>query len=319
MKYVLYGIAAVLAAIAGDTQAQTYPNKPIRLLTTFSAGGQADILARLVTDRVGASIGQPVVVEAKPGAGGNIAMEAAAKATPDGYTLVFCTPAVAINGTLYKNLTYDPLKDLVPISLAAWGPYAMYVSAKVPATNVTDLIRHIKANPGKLNYASVGVGSGTHLAMVLFTTAAGVEMTHIPYRGIQQAAPDLVSGQVQMTLNAIGPLDGFLQSGEIRLLANTGPTRLEAYPNTPTVSESLPGFSALGWYGFCGTRGTPPDVLQKLNAEIVKAVKEKAVWDRIVQMALHPAPQSLAEAQDFVTRDAEKWSRAVKTSGAVAE
>jgi tripartite-type tricarboxylate transporter receptor subunit TctC len=161
--------------------AQTYPDKPVRLLLTFSAGGQADILARSVIEKMRATFPQPIVVEARPGAGGNLAMEAAAKAPADGYTLVFGTPAVAINGALYKKLSYDPVKDLAPLSLAAWGPYIVYASGTLPVQDMGELIAYLKARPGKLNYASVGVGSGTHLAVVLFTLAAGVELTHVPY------------------------------------------------------------------------------------------------------------------------------------------
>jgi tripartite-type tricarboxylate transporter receptor subunit TctC len=321
MKYILSCVALLLLAAIGDAHAQSFPNRPIRLYTTFTAGGQADILARLVTDRVSAGLGQPVIVEPKPGAGGNIAMEAVAKATPDGYSMVFGTPAVAINGTLYRGMSFDPVKDLTPLSLAAWGPYAVYVSTKIPVNSVGDLIAYAKANPGKLNYASVGVGSGTHLAAVLFTLAAGIDMVHIPYKGIQQAAPDLASGQVHLTFNALGPLDSFLEAGTLKLLANSGPspTPLPAYAKVPTISQTLPGFEALGWYGFFTAAGAPREAVARLNAEIVKAVREPEIWDRIVKLGLVPAPQSLAEARQFVDKEAEKWGRAVKASGAVAE
>src|SRR4051812_20434643 len=192
-----------------------YPAKPIRLLLTFSSGGQADLLARLVTERMRTTLGQPIVIEPKPGAGGNLAMEAVAKSAADGYTLVFGTPAVAINGKLYKQLAYDPLRDLAPLGLAAWGPYVVYASGTLPVNSIAELIAYAKAKPGELNYASVGIGSGTHLAAVLFTLAAGVQMTHVPYKGIQQIAPDLVSGSVHLTFNAFGPLAQFVQSGRV--------------------------------------------------------------------------------------------------------
>ena len=176
----------------GTACAQSFPDRPVRLLLTFAAGGQADILARSVTEKMRGSFPQPILVEARPGAGGNLAMEATAKAPADGYTLVFGTPAVAINGALYRKLGYDPLKDLVPLSLAAWGPYIVYVSGTLPVSNTAELIAYLKARPGKANYASVGVGSGTHLAAVLFTSAAGLEMSHVPYKGIQQAAPEQI-------------------------------------------------------------------------------------------------------------------------------
>ena len=247
-------------------------------------------------------------------------MEAAAKAPPDGYTLVFGTPAVAINGVLYKKLSYDPLKDLVPLTLAAWGPYVVYGSGTLPVNTMAELIAYAKSKPRQLNYASVGVGSGTHLAAVLFTLAAGVEMTHVPYKGIQQAAPELVSGDVHLTFNALGPLAQFVQSGRVKILATSGAKRTNALPEVPTVAESgLPGFEVLGWYGFFATAGTPRDVLQRLNGEFVKALKTPELSDRIDKLNLVPSPQSLEEAAAFVAAEAEKWSRAVKASGANAD
>ncbi len=299
--------------------AQAYPEKPVRLLLTFAAGGQADILARTVTERMRASFGQPVIVEPRPGAGGNLAMDAVAKGPADGYTLVFGTPAVAINGTLYKKLTYDPLKDLVPVSLAALGPYIVYASGALPVNNVAELVAYARSRPGKLNYASVGVGSGTHLTAVLFTLAAGVDMSHVPYKGIQQAAPELVSGDVHLTFNAYGPLAQFVQSGKIKMIATTAPRRIKTLPDLPTVAESLPGFEAAGWYGFFAPAGTPRPVLEKLNAEIVKAVSSPDLSTRIENLGLVPAPQSLDEAARFVSAEAVKWTRAVKASGASAD
>jgi tripartite-type tricarboxylate transporter receptor subunit TctC len=313
-------LAAALLVFAGAALAQPYPAKPIRLLLTFSSGGQADLLARTVTDRMRATLGQPIVIEPKPGAGGNLAMEATAKAPADGYTLVFGTPAVAINGKLYKQLSYDPLKDLAPLGLAAWGPYIVYASGTLPVSSVSGLIAYAKAKPAELNYASVGVGSGTHLAAVLFTLAAGVRMTHVPYKGIQQVAPDLVSGSVHITFNALGPLAQFVQSGRVKMLATTAGHRIPQLPDLPTIAESgLPGFEATGWYGFFTTAGVPRDVLQKLNASISAALADREISERIEKMGLVPSPQTLEEAARFVAAEAGKWSRAVAASGASAE
>ena len=312
-------LAAALLIACAPAWAQ-YPAKPLRLLLTFSSGGQADLLARLVTERMRTTLGQPIVIEPKPGAGGNLAMEAVAKAPADGYTLVFGTPAVAINGRLYKQLGYDPLKDLAPLGLAAWGPYVVYASGTLPVNSIAELVAYAKAKPGELNYASVGVGSGTHLAAVLFTLAAGVQMAHVPYKGIQQIAPDLVSGSVHLTFNAYGPLAQFVQSGRVKMLATSGARRIPALADVPTIAESgVPGFEATGWYGFFTTAGTPREVLQKLNGAIATAVSERDTAERIEKMALVPAPQSLEEASRFVAAEAEKWSRAVAASGASAE
>lgn len=309
-----------LLLFSGSVCAQSFPQKPMRLLLTFAAGGQADILARMVAERARAGLGQPMIVEPRPGAGGNLAMEAAAKAPADGYTLVFGTPAVAINGTLYKALAYDPMKDLVPISLAATGNYVVYASGKLPFATMADLIAHARQKPKSLNYASVGVGSGTHLAAVLFTLAAGIEMQHVPYKGIQQAAPDLVSGEVHLTFNALGPLAQFVDSGRIRMLATSGARRMPQLPDVPTIAESgLPGFEAAGWYGFFAPAGTPREVLQRLNAEIAGAVAAPELSDRITKMGLVPSPQTLDEAARFLAAEHAKWTRAVKASGATAE
>jgi len=313
-------VLLLLALAAGSALAQPYPQKPVRVLLTFAAGGQADILARAVTDKMRPSFGQPFIVEARPGAGGNLAMEATAKAPPDGYTLVFGTPAVAINGALYKKLSYDPLKDLAPLSLAAWGSYVVYGSGALPVSTMGELIAYARARPKTLNYASVGVGSGTHLAAVLFTLAAGLDMTHVPYKGIQQVAPDLVSGEVHLTFNALGPLAQFVQSGRVRILAVSGAKRTPQLPDVPTIAESgLAGFEAGGWYGFFTTAGTPREVQQRLNAEIVRAVSAPDLNERIHGLGLVPAPQSLQEAAAFVAAEAAKWSRAVKAAGASAE
>ena len=313
-------LAAALVFLASAALAQPYPNKPIRLLLTFSSGGQADVLARTVAEKMRTTLGQPIVIEPKPGAGGNLAMEATAKAPADGYTLVFGTPAVAINGKLYKQLAYDPLKDLAPLGLAAWGPYIVYASGTLPVNSMSELIKYAKAKPGELNYASVGVGSGTHLAAVLFTLAAGVQMTHVPYKGIQQIAPDMVAGSVHLTFNAYGPLAQFVQSGRIKMLATSASRRIPSLPDLPTIAESgVPGFEATGWYGFFTTAGTPREALQKLNASIVAAVSEREMSERIERMGLVPAPQTLEEAARFVATEGEKWSKAVLASGATAE
>lgn len=322
---------AAVALVAACTAAQgqststgsapgAWPSRPIRIQIAFAAGGLADIIARAITDRVSQSIGQPFVLENKPGAGGNLAMESVARSAPDGYTLLMIGPAAAINGTLYRKLAFDPVRDLVPISALAIGPYAVYVSANLPVNNVAELIAHAKTRPGQLNYASVGIGSGGHLTGVLFTQAAGIEMTHVPYKGIQAAAPDIVSGQVHLVFNAFGPLNAFVQNGKIKLIGVTSARRLAHYPDVPALSESgLPGFDAGGWYVLFAPAGTPRDVLIRLNAEVVKAYAQREVYERVDKTGMQPAPQSLEDAAEFVRREAEKWGRAVRASGASAD
>ena len=308
----LFGVAAAAA--------QTNPQRPIRVYIAFAAGGLADVVARSLTDRMAPALGQPFVLENRPGAGGNLAMEAGARAAPDGHTLVMVGPAAAINGSLYRKLAFNPNRDLTPISLMAWGPYAMYVSATVPASTAGEFIAYAKSRPGSLNYASVGVGSGGHLTAVLFALAAGIDMTHVPYKGIQPAAPDLVSGDVQLVFNAFGPLNAFVQSGKIRLLGVTSATRLAQYPDVPTVAESgLPGFDAVGWYMLFAPAGTPRDVLERLNAELGKAIAHRETFERVDKTGMRPIAQNLDEATRFLAAETEKWGRAVRASGASAD
>jgi tripartite-type tricarboxylate transporter receptor subunit TctC len=312
--------AAVTATTAAIAHAQQFPSRPIRVLVTFSAGGQADILARMMGEKIAPVLGQPLVIENRPGAGGNIAGEAAVKSAHDGYTLLFGTPALAINGTLYRKMAFDSLKDIVPVTLMASGPYVLYVTGGLPAKDVAELIALAKAKPRELNYGSVGVGSGTHLVGVLFSLAAGTEMTHIPYKGMAQILPDMASGQVHMTFNAIGPAATFMAAGTVRLLATTASKRLAAHPTLPTVAESgLPGFEALGWYGFHAPSGVPREVLTRLNTEFVKVLNTPDMVQRIEKLGLFPHPQTLDEAARFLANEADKWGRAVKASGATAD
>ncbi|MSQ70125.1 MAG: tripartite tricarboxylate transporter substrate binding protein [Betaproteobacteria bacterium] len=322
------GIAAVcLLAFCAAAQGQApsgaagaWPSRPIRIQIAFAAGGLADMLARTVTDRVTQTLGQPFILENKPGAGGNVAMESVARSAPDGYTLLMIGPGLTINGTLYKKLNFDPLKDLVAVSAIAIGPYAVYVSSSIPVNNIAEFISYAKARPGQLNYASVGIGSGGHLSGVLLALAAGIDMTHVPYKGIQGIAPDMVSGQVHLVFNAFGPLNGFVQSGKVKLIGVSSAKRVAAYPDVPSLAESgLPGFDAGGWYAFFLPAATPRDIVVRLNAEVVKAFGQRDVYDRIDKTGLQPSPQSLDEAAQFVRREAEKWGKAVRASGAVAE
>jgi len=317
MRFILAGVALLLSSAA---LGQAYPNKPIRLLLTFAAGGQADVLARLVTEGMSPILGQPIVIEPRPGGGGNIAMEAVAKSAPDGYNLVVGSAAVAINGVLYKKLSYSPPDDLVPVSLIAFGPYALYVSSAVPVDNARSFLSYARERPKGLNYASVGVGSGAHLVAVLFATAAGIEATHVPYKGVHQAVPDLISGSVHYTFNAIGPMNQFVDSGKVKLLAITGARRLEQYPNIPTLAESgLAGFDVTGWYAIFAPTGTPQPVLQRLNEALTTTLRNPEVSARIAKLGLHATPQTLPEASAFVAAEVRKWGPAVRASGATAD
>ena len=310
-------LAGALLA-AGSALAQSYPAKPIRLVTPYSPGGAGDWVARTTTDRMSQALGQQFVIEPRPGAGGNIAAESVVRSPADGYTLLFATPLLAINATLYRKLTFDASKDLVPIGVIATGPYVLYATGSLPVKNGGELIALAKQKPGAINYASLGIGTGPHLGAVLLALAGGVEFTHVPYKGFGQALPDLASGQVHFSLNGIGVADAFLKDGRVKMLGFTGPTRMKEYPDVPTVSETVPGYEVLGWYGLAAPAGTPPAIVERLNAEVVKVTTSEFA-SQIEKRGLIPQSFSVAQTREFVGRDAERWGRAVKASGAKIE
>jgi tripartite-type tricarboxylate transporter receptor subunit TctC len=309
--------ALTLCAATALAHAQ-YPQKPVRMIIALGAGGVADAMTRTVTDKI--SMGQPFVLENRPGAGGNIAMEAVIKSPPDGHVLLLIGPALVINPALYPNLAFDPLKDLVTVSPIAIAPFALFASGTLPVANVGELITLARARPGKMNYASVGAGTAGHLAAVLFNAAAGLEMQHVPYRSIQLAIPDLVSGDVQLVFNAYPPLAAMAQSGKLKLLGFSSARRVAARPDVPTLSESgLPGFEVGGWYAVLAPAATPKEIVAKLNAEFTRALNERDVAAALEKMGFEAAPMSLHDSAQFIAREAETWSRSVKLSGAKAE
>jgi tripartite-type tricarboxylate transporter receptor subunit TctC len=309
----ILGAALVAASLA---QAQTYPAKPIRLITPYSPGGGADWVSRVTTDRAAQGLGQQFVIEARPGAGGNIAAEAVVRAPADGYTLLFATPLLAINATLYRKLSFDPGKDLVPLAVAATGPYVLYATGAIPVKTAGELIALAKTKPGQLNFASLGIGTGPHLGGVLLGLVGGAEFTHVPYKGFGQALPDLASGQVHFSLNAIGVADAFLKTGQVRMLGFTSLQRMKGYPDVPTVSESVPGYELLGWYGFSAPPGTPRAVVERLNAEFAKVMRMQDLAEQVEKRGLIPQTYSIEEARGFFAREVERWGTAVKASGA---
>lgn len=317
---ILRSALLALAVAAAAAQAQDYPTKPVRVVFGIGAGGVGDGMARLVNERVAAALKQPFVLEHRPGAGGNIAMDAVAKSPADGHTLCLIGPAVAINPSLYKSLAFDPLKDLAPISPIADAPFALFVSGTLPANNVGELVAAIRSTPGKWHFASVGAGTAGHLAAVLFSSAAGVELIHVPYKSIQTAIPDLVSGQVQLVFNAYPPLAPMLQGARLKLMGFSSAQRLAGLQHIPTLSETgLPGFEVAGWYMVLAPAATPRAVIERLNAEYSRALREPEVVAGLEKLGLRAAPMTLAETQQFLLREAEKWGRAVRLSGAKAD
>jgi tripartite-type tricarboxylate transporter receptor subunit TctC len=312
------GIALALIAMACGAQAQQpYPSKPVRVISPAPAGGNADAVARTIAERLSAALGQPFVVENKPGAAGNIGTEMAASAPADGYTLVEIITANTINATLYPNLSFDLSRDFVPVGLAATLPLILVVHPSVPASSVAELIAYAKKNPGKLNYASAGSGTGGHVAGELFKTMAGLDVQHVPYKGATPAVTDLIGGRVDFFFDGMPSALPHVQAGRLKVLAITTKTRSPTIPNVPTVAEAgLPGFEVSLWLGFMAPAGTPMDIVNRLNKEINDAVASASVRERFARLGLEPLTATPQEFGALIRSETAKWAEMIKRSGA---
>jgi len=306
------------AVLSPQTAAADYPDRPIRLVVPFPGGGGADILARIIMPKVGQALGTTIVIDNKPGAGGNVGAELVAHAAPDGYTLLYGTNGThAINQALYTNLRFDPVKDFAPVSRMTLIAAMLFVNLDVPATSVAGLIQYAKANPGKVNFASAGNGTTSHLAGELFRTMAGIDIVHVPYRGGALAAADVMGGQVQMMIDVMPNAFPLVKGGKVRGLAVTTAQRFPTAPEYPTIAESgVPGYDVAAWDGIFAPAGTPAPVVDKLNAAIRQALDDREVKE---QLRAHGAqtvagtPEALAR---HIAAEAEKWARVVRQSGA---
>ena len=310
---------ALLAAFALLTHAQApYPSKPIRIVVPFPAGGTTDILARAVAQKLTDTLGQTVVVDNRPGAAGNIGAELVAKSPPDGYTLLMGTVGThAINASLYAKMPYDHVRDFAPVILVAGVPNVLVVNPSVPANNVQELIAYIKANPGKVNFASSGSGTSIHLAGELFKTMTGLSMTHVPYKGSAPAVTDLLGGQVQLMFDNLPSALPHIRAGKLRALAVTSAQRASALPDVPTVAEAgLPGFEASSWFGLLAPAGTPKDVVAKLNAEVAKWLASPEAREKLAAQGAIAAGQSPDDFSRHIAAETTKWQKVVKESGA---
>ena len=307
-----------LAAFSTLAAAQAWPSKPIKYVVPFAAGGTTDILARTISEKLSVALGQPVVVENKPGAGGGVGAAEVAKAAPDGYTIMGGTISThAINASLYKNLPYDPVKDFAAVTLIARVPNMLVINNDIPAKNVAELIQLMKANPGKWSFASSGNGTSQHLSGELFKGMAGVEMQHIPYKGSPPALTDVMGGQVNMTFDNITTAWTLAKSGKLRALAVTTAKRSPVAPDVPTLAESgLPGYEVGSWQGVFAPAGTPPDVVKRLNAEIVKIINSPDVQKKLLELGAEPVGNSSEEFSALVKTEVVKWGDVVKKSGA---
>ena len=315
---VALGLAGFAAAQAAN--AQSYPGKPIRAVIPFPPGGAADALLRPLAPKLGDLLGQQVVVDPRPGANGNIAAEIVAHAPADGYTLLFGNSSLPISVTLYDKLPYDVTKDFTPVSLVAFTPSVLVVHPSLPVRSVKDLIALAKKQPGKLNFASGGVGNTMHLAAELLDTMAGIRMTHVPYKGAGPAIVDVLAGQCDLVFVNIAPVLGYIRAGRVVAIAVTSAKRSAVLPDVPTVAESgMPGYESTTWYGFLGPAGLPKDIVAKLNSAIVAAVGTKEMRDRYVALGSDPETSTPEQFAAYLRNDIVSWSKVVKASGAKAE
>ena len=309
------GCMTLLCGVAGVAPAQPYPTKPIRMIVTFPAGSGADIVARAVGQKMSESLGQQMVIDNRAGAGGIIGSDTAAKASPDGYTIVMVSAAHTINASMYRKLPYDAVKDFAPITMLASTPYLLVANPGLSAKNVAELIALAKAKPGQINYASGGVGVGSHLAGELFKTAAGVNIVNVPYKGAPQATSDVVAGQVQLSFSTMPTALPLVRSGRLRALAVTSAQRVPATPEIPTIAETVPGFEVGTWQGLLAPAGMPKPILAKLHEHAVQAVRYPEVAERLTAQGYQTVgntPQAFAKIIDVETAG---WKSVVKAAG----
>lgn len=320
IKPIIASVSLAITALCGTAHAQDYPSKPITIVVPFSPGGATDIMSRTLAERLNARLGKPVIVENKPGAGTMIASNFVAKAPADGYTVLMAASSLGIAPALYSKVTYDPIKDFKPISLVASVVHVLSVHPSVPAKNVSDLIKWVKANPQKSNYGSVGAGTSTHLESELFNTMADVKMEHVPYKGSAPALVDLVSGNINIMFDAYASSKPFINDKKINLLAVTTAKRSKLLPDVPTVAESgLPGYEAMPWLGFVAPANTPDAVVNKFHAELMEVLKEPAVQEKFQNLGLEIIGNNPSEFASFLQKDIVKWAKVVKDSGAKAD
>jgi len=308
-------IASILLCL--PALAQEYPSRAVKIVVPFAAGGPADIYARFLAQRLQDALGQPFVVEDRPGGGSVIGTDSVAKSAPDGYTLLLMSNAQTVNESLMPNKPYALMRDFVPVSPINYSDLVLVVHPSVPVTNLAELIALAKAKPGKLNYASSGPGTPYHMAGELFKVMAGVDIVHIPYKGSSQARTDLIGGQVDMMFDAVTTMSEFSRAGKVRALATTGKVRSSVLPNVPTLSEAgVAGYEAVIWLGLMAPKGTSPEIIRRLNAEVVKIVSRADVRDEWAKQGAVAMVMTPDEFTRYMNDDIAKWERIVKISGA---
>jgi tripartite-type tricarboxylate transporter receptor subunit TctC len=311
--------AAALPAVSRIARAQTYPTRPVRIIVPFAAGGPTDIFARLIGQWLQERLGQPFVTENRPGGGTNIATESVVRAPPDGYTLLMVGPSSAVNATLYDKLNFVFLRDIAAVAGILRYAQVVVVHPSVPVKTIPQLIAYAKANPGRLNMVSSGVGAADHLAGELFKTMAGVDMIHVPYRGIAPALTDLIAGQAQICFPGTASSIEHIRNGTLRALAVTTTTRSELLPDLPTVSDFLAGYEASVWLGLGAPKGTPPEIIEKLNKEINAGLVASTIKARITDVGAFVLAGSAAEFGKLMAEDTEKWGKVIRAAHIKAE
>lgn len=316
IKLLAVALCACLS-FAAAAQADNYPSRSIRIVVPFPPGGATDAAARLVATKMSEKWGQPVVIDNRAGAGGNVGSDIVAKSAPDGYTLVMgVTGSHAINISLYSKMPYDPVADFVAISQVAVVPNVVVVHPSVPARTLAELVALAKREPGKLNYASLGNGTAAHLGMELLKSAAGIDITHVPYKGSAPAVTDLLAGQVQVMVDGLPSALQHVKAGKLRAIALTSLHRAPALPDLPTIAETYPGFYADAWSGLFAPKGTPAAIVNQLSTEVQRILRLPDVREKLAALGAEPVGSTQAEFAAHVKREIEKWAQVVKTSGA---
>jgi tripartite-type tricarboxylate transporter receptor subunit TctC len=321
---VLRRLSAALLSVVALTlpaAAQNYPERVVKIINPYPAGGSVDVTARMLANKLSEAGPHQFIVENRGGAGGNTGADAVAKSDPDGYTLLFTAPGpLVVNQTLYKNLPFDPAKDFVPIAIFAITPIVLMVNPGVPANNVQELIAHAKANPGKVNFGSAGSGSIPHLSGELFKSMAKIQITHVPYRGTGPAMNDLIGGHIQMFFDLLPTSLPQINAAKVRGLANAGAKRAAALANLPTIAEQgLPGFDSASWVALVAPAKTPAPVLAKLRAEVGKAMAAPDIVSRLRELGSETGPVNESDVRAFLATEGKKWAEVVRTSGATAD
>jgi len=315
-QFLVLAAGAAVSSTGSRAWAEAYPRRPVRWVVGFPPGGSTDIVARIMAPWLSERLGQQIVVENKPGAGTNLATQSVVSAPPDGHTLLFVTPVNAINATLYRALPFDFQRDIAPVAGIVAVPFVLVVTPSFPAKNVAELIAHAKANPGKISMCSAGVGSVPHMAGELFKLMTGVDMLHVPYRGSAPALTDLIAGHVQVMFDAIPASVPLIRSGALRALAVTTSARSSALPDLPTITETVPGYEMASWYGMGAPKGTPSEIIERLNREIAAGLEDPVVKGKLTDANAAPTLLPSSRFGMHIASETEKWAKVVRAVGA---